>query len=380
MAPQFSEADISYMRQALKEARKGLGRTSPNPCVGAVIVKDGAILARGWHKKAGGPHAEIEALRKAGDRARGATMYVTLEPCSHHGKTGPCSQAVAASGITRVCIGMLDPNPMVDGSGAEYLRAAGIEIRHGLLESRCRDLNRPFISYITRGRPWVVIKAGLSLDGRISLRKKQRDAITGPKSQHQVHLLRDRCDAILVGINTVAIDNPSLTARLPGRKTENPIRVILDSRLSILPEAAVVARNQDGLTWVCCAEGAEEHKKRRLTDLGVTVISVAVDASGRIDLESLMAELGKRRICSLLVEGGAAVHGSFLRAGLADYLQFFYAPIIGGDGGTPVIDGLLVDCGREQAVRLEQVRHRRFGNDFMISGALKYPPFDPAPG
>ncbi len=361
------------MRQALKEARRGLGRTSPNPCVGAVIVKDGVVVARGHHKKAGGPHAEIVALNKAGDRARGATMYVTLEPCNHRGKTGPCSQAVAASGIARVVVGMLDPNPLVDGSGVEYLRAARVEVSHGLLEDQSRELNRPFISHITRKRPWVILKAGLSLDGRISLGKNQRDTITGPESQHQVHLLRDRCDAILVGINTVAIDDPALTARLPGRRAKSPIRIILDTRLSISPESTVVSRNQDGLTWVCCGEDAQSHRKQKLADLGVTVISLAVDPSGRIDLDRLMTELGERQICSLLVEGGAAVHGSFLRAGLADYLQFFYGPIIAGDGGTPVIDGLLADRGRKRAVRLEQIKSRRFGDDYMICGELKYP-------
>jgi diaminohydroxyphosphoribosylaminopyrimidine deaminase/5-amino-6-(5-phosphoribosylamino)uracil reductase len=380
MATQFSEADTFYMRLALNEARKGQGRTSPNPCVGAIIVKDGAIVARGYHKKAGGPHAEIEALKKAGGQARGATMYVTLEPCSHQGKTGPCSQAVAACGVARVIIGMLDPNPLVDGRGADYLRAAGVEVRHGVLEDQCRELNRPFVSYITRGRPWVVLKAGLSLDGRISLRKKQRDALTGEESQRQVHLLRDRCDAILVGINTVAIDDPALTVRLSGRKRKNPIRIILDTHLSISPEAVVVSRNQDGLTWVCCGEGAESRKKRQLADLGVTVIPVDVDVSGRIDLVYLLAQLGKRQISSLLVEGGAAVHGSFLRAGLADYLQFFYAPILVGDGGTPVIDELFAARGREQAVRLEGVKKRRFGNDFMICGELKYPSMDTGRG
>ncbi len=368
----FSDADRDHMRMALKEARKGYGRTSPNPCVGAVIVKEGRVIARGYHKKAGGPHAEIEALNKAGEAARGAELYVTLEPCSHTGKTPPCSKAVAAAGIAGVCIGMLDPNPLVDGSGAEQLRAAGITVRHGLLEEQCRELNRSFIRYIETDRPWVLLKAGLTLDGRISFEKGRRDSITGPESLRQVHKLRDSSDAILVGINTVNIDNPSLTARLKGYKTKNPVRVILDTSLSISVDAAVIVDNRDMLTWICCRENAAPEKIQRLTSGGVTVIPVGIDAAGKLRLDQVLDELGKRSITSLLVEGGATVHAAFLRAKLADRLQFFYAPFLGGAGGTPVISDYLTGGGREEAVRLKNVRYRRLGSDLMVSGDLEY--------
>lgn len=372
MNGEFSEIDHGFMRQALREARKGYGRTSPNPCVGAVIVKGNEIIARGYHKKAGSPHAEVEALNKAGEAARGAEMYVTLEPCNHAGRTPPCSKAVAAAGIVRVSIGMLDPNPRVAGGGADYLRAAGLTIRHGLLEDRCRALNRAYIRFVETGRPWVLLKAGLTLDGKISIRKGHQDAITGSESLHQVHKLRDFSDAILVGINTVAIDNPSLTARLKGRRTKNPVRVILDTNLSISLESGLISNNQDRLTWLCCGDHVDREKVRRLAEQGATILTLRVDAGGRLNLEHLLDELGARQVTSLLVEGGATVHGAFLRAGLADQLQFFYAPVLGGSGGTPVITDFLIEGTTEDAVRLKNVKYRRLGSDLMVSGDLEY--------
>lgn len=374
VAGKFSDSDIDFMRLALREARKGIGRTSPNPCVGAVIVRDNEIVACGYHKKAGGPHAEIEALNKAGDRASGAIMYVTLEPCSHTGRTPPCSRAVAASGIKSVCIGMLDPNPLVNGNGVEYLRSAGIEVRHGLLEEECRALNRPFLTYIGKGRPWVVLKAGLTLDGRITFRKNRGDAITGPRSLKWVHRLRDRCDGILVGINTIDIDNPSLTTRIAGRKGKNPIRVILDTNLKISPEANVITHNEDRRTWIFCSSSAPPGKIRLLEKLGVVVLPISVDDSSRLVLVEAMRVLGSRQITSLLVEGGAAVHGAFLKAGLVDHLKFFYAPLIAGDAGTSVIDGFRFNGDREEVVRIKNVKHRRLDDDLLISGDVVFPP------
>ncbi|MEJ2058381.1 MAG: bifunctional diaminohydroxyphosphoribosylaminopyrimidine deaminase/5-amino-6-(5-phosphoribosylamino)uracil reductase RibD, partial [Desulfofustis sp.] len=305
MKDEFSDLDFYFMRQALKEARRGYGRTSPNPCVGAIIVKENEIIARGYHQKAGGPHAEVEALNKAGAAAQGAEMYVTLEPCNHTGRTPPCSRAVAAAGIVRVCIGMLDPNPLVDGGGADYLRAAGVTVRYGLLEEQCRVLNRPFIRFSETGRPWVLLKAGLTLDGKISFRKGHQDIITGPESLRQVHKLRDCSDAILVGINTVTIDNPSLTSRVQGRRKKNPIRVILDTNLSISLDSRVVLDNQDRLTWICCGDHVNQGKVSKLADHGVTTIPIRVDKDGKLNLEHLLDELGGRQITSLLVEGGA---------------------------------------------------------------------------
>ena len=301
---EFKESDIQLMRVALREARKGLGRTSPNPCVGAVIVKDGDIVARGYHKKAGAPHAEIEALKKAGPKARGAVMYVTLEPCNHHGRTPPCSHAVAESGIKKVVIGMLDPNPLVNGSGAAFLSSNGVEIESGLLEEQCRKLNQPFLTYMKKGRPWVVLKAGLTLDGKITFRKNSGDAITGPESLKWVHRLRDRCDAILVGSNTVTIDNPSLTTRIKGRRGRDPIRVVLDTNLKISSGAKVIKYNDDCRTWIFCGPSAPSAKIRELQERGVEIFQVAIGETGRLDLEEVLTTLGSKQITSLLVEGG----------------------------------------------------------------------------
>jgi diaminohydroxyphosphoribosylaminopyrimidine deaminase/5-amino-6-(5-phosphoribosylamino)uracil reductase len=370
---QFTDSDIQFMRLALREARRGLGRTSPNPCVGAVIVKNGEIIARGYHKRAGGPHAEIVALRKAGEKAREAVMYVTLEPCNHHGRTPPCSLAVAESGIKQVCIGMLDPNPLVNGSGAEFLSSRGVEVRHGLLEQQCRNLNRPFLTYISKGRPWVVLKAGLTLDGKITFRKDSGDAITGPESFKWVHRLRDRCDAILVGSNTITVDNPSLTTRIKGRAGRNPVRIVLDSNLKISPGAKVIRQNEDGLTWVFCGPLASSGKIRQLQDSGAEVLQVAVAETGGLDIDEILKKLASRQITSILVEGGAAVHGSFLKAELVDFVQLFYAPFLAGDRGTPLIRGIRTDGGRDNAIRLENISLRRLGEDVMISGDVIYP-------
>ena len=379
MGEKFQESDIQFMKLALREARKGLGRSSPNPCVGAVIVKDGDIVARGYHKKAGAPHAEIEALRKAGERARGAVMYVTLEPCNHHGRTPPCSHAVAKSGITKIVIGMLDPNPLVNGSGAAFLRENGVEVKYGLLEEQCRKLNQPFLTYIKKGRPWVVLKAGLTLDGKITFRKNSGAAITGPESLKWVHRLRDRCDAIMVGSNTMTIDNPSLTTRIKGRRGRDPIRVVLDTNLKISSGANVIRYNEDRRTWIFCGPSAPSPKIDELQESGVEIFQVAKGETGRLDLEEVLTTLGSRQITSLLVEGGAVVHGSFLKAGLVDHINLFYAPYIAGDEGTAVMIGIQTNGGREDAIRLHNISHRRLGDDLMISGDVFFPDYGEKP-
>jgi diaminohydroxyphosphoribosylaminopyrimidine deaminase/5-amino-6-(5-phosphoribosylamino)uracil reductase len=373
----FDDKDAAFMRQALTEARKGRGLTSPNPCVGAVIVKDNQIVGRGFHKKAGTPHAEIHALRQAGAAARGATMYVTLEPCSHHGRTPPCSPAVAAAGIKKVIIGMLDPNPLVDGGGVSYLREKGIAVIHGLLEKECRDLNRPFIKLITSGRPLVIMKAGLTLDGRITLRKGVGDRITGPGSEHFVHRLRNRCDGIMVGIGTIEIDNPSLTTRIAGRKGHDPVRIIVDTSLRIAEDARVLTQSSAAATWIFCAASADFKKAARLEDSGASVFRVATAQDGRLDLVAVLRTLGARQLSSLLVEGGAALHGSLLNAGLVDQVQLFFAPIFAGDNGISVTSGHRMQGDASQAVRLENVSYRRCGDDMMVCGDVSYPADSP---
>ena len=367
------DADRRYMQIALREARKGVGRTSPNPCVGAVIVKDGEIVATGYHKKAGKPHAEINALKRAGNRSEGATMYVTLEPCNHTGRTPPCSHAVAASGIKRVVIGMLDPNPLVDGSGADYLRDRGIDVEHGLLEEKCIELNRGFLKYIETGRPLVIMKAGISLDGRISYQQGEGGAITGPESLRQVHLLRDRTDAILVGIGTVAVDDPSLTTRLASRNGKDPVRVILDSTLRIDENARVLHVESDAPCWIFCSETADAVKGSKLESAGARLFRIGSASDGRLDLAAMLDVLGSHSITSLLVEGGARVHGAFLRAGLVDRAHLFYAPLLLGDGGTPLIQDYSTDGGKSAAIRLANTMSRRLGEDMLITGDVVYP-------
>lgn len=257
----ISPADLRFMRLALREAKKGLGRTSPNPCVGAVVVRDDIVISRGYHKKAGTPHAEIHALRKAGELARGATIYVTLEPCSHTGRTPPCCQAVAAAGIKRVVVGMEDPNPLVRGRGNTYLHEQGLEVVSGVLEQECQEINLPFIKHITSGIPFVMMKAGMSLDGKISYQQGQPGWMTGKESSKKVHGLRNHLDAILVGRGTLVVDDPSLTTRLPGKRGRDPVRVILDSRLQLSLTSKILHLDSPASTLIFCSHSADEEKK-----------------------------------------------------------------------------------------------------------------------
>lgn len=362
--------DEQYMRLALKEARKGLGRTSPNPCVGAVIVKHEKIISKGYHKKAGAAHAEIDAIQKAVEAVSGATIYVTLEPCNHTGKTPPCSHALAASGFTRVVVGMTDPNPLVNGSGIEYLKSQGIEVTAGVLRRECEELNFPFIKHITKGMPWTIMKAGLSLDGRLNYQKGQSGWITGDQSKLAVHKLRNRVDAILVGRNTVEIDNPSLTTRLPRGEMKDPIRVIVDSKLQTSLLANVYTLKSQSPTWVACAKDAAAAKKEQFRGRGIKLIEIDRNEKG-LNLQHLLRELGREDICSVLVEGGAQLHGAFLRERLFDYAHLFYAPLFAGDQGVS-----LVSCfqalDRETAPKLAAMHLKRLGNDLLVSGRLQY--------
>jgi len=362
------------MRIALKEARKGLGRTSPNPCVGSVIVQGDEIVGRGYHKKAGTPHAEIHALRQAGVKAKGATLYVTLEPCSHTGRTPPCCEAIAVSGITRLVMGMVDPNPLVQGRGAEFLKKKGVLVQSGVLEAECRALNRPFIKHISTGRPWVVMKAGLSLDGKITYQGGKQGWMTSAESLAAVHRLRDQADAIMIGKGTVAIDDPSLTTRLSsGRKGKNPIRVIVDSRLSISENAKVVIQKSNAPTWIFCGFDVEAGKKARLEERGVVIFQLDLAEDGSIDLQKLLDFLGRKGVLSLLVEGGSRLHGNMLRQQLYDYAYLFYGPVFSGNEGAALLEGY-VGLNRENAVKLDEVRSKRLGNDIMISGCFRYCP------
>lgn len=361
-----SDFDRPFMQQALRLAKKALGRTSPNPLVGAVVVKDGEVVGQGYHKKAGTPHAEIHALRAAGEQARGATIYVTLEPCNHTGKTPPCTKAILEYGIARVVVGMVDPNPLVGGSGCRFLESQGVEVVGEVLAAECRDINRPFIKHISTGLPWVIMKAGCSLDGRIAAADGRCAWITGEESRREVHRLRDRVDAILVGVDTAINDDPSLTTRLPGRKGHDPLRVVLDSALRLSPRAHMLKQESAAQTWVFCGARADKNKRQALEGAGATVVEVA-ENGGRLDIHAVLAVLGKAGHTSLLVEGGSAVHTSFLQEGLVDQVSLFMAPLFLGNGSIPVVGNLAIsDVGEGR--RFQTSRVKRFGSDVLVEG------------
>jgi diaminohydroxyphosphoribosylaminopyrimidine deaminase/5-amino-6-(5-phosphoribosylamino)uracil reductase len=358
------------MKLALKEARKGLGRTSPNPSVGAVVVKDGTIVGKGYHKKAGLPHAEPNALQAAGSKAKGATIYVTLEPCNHTGRTPPCTRAILAAGIGRVVIGMADPNPKVTGSGAEFLAAQGVAVSAGILQHECCELNRPFIKHATIGLPWVIMKAGMSMDGRIAAGVGRRTAITGPKSLRQVHMLRDRVDAILIGVETAITDNPSLTTRLGGRRQgQDPERIVLDTNLRLAPDAKILHQESSAGTWIFCGPNASKKKAQDLEAAGARVERVGLDSAKKLDLRAVLKILGSNQKNSVLVEGGGRVHGSFLQHGMVDEFFVFMAPIFLGNTGVPLVD-FSGQGARANIPAATFMRTRRLGNDIMIHGRI----------
>lgn len=362
--------DRTWMQRAVREARKGLGRTSPNPCVGAVVVKDNRLIATGFHHKAGTPHAEVHALLAAGKKARGATIYVTLEPCNHTGRTPPCTEAILAGGIKRVVVGMLDPNPLVAGGGCKFLAAQGIEVSQGVLADECLGLNRPFLKHVTTGLPWVIMKAGMSLDGKLALPSGQCAWLTNEQSRRQVHRLRDRVDAILVGCNTALCDDPALTTRLPGRRGKDPLRVILDTTLRLPPTAKVLQQSSLAPTWIFCGAKADAGRAAALVEAGAVLKEVRQNAAGQLDLGAVLCELGRAQITTLLVEGGSRVHGAFLRSKLVDEVNIFVAPIFIGADGVPLLDTLGLHNVAD-APRFNPTRVRRFGADVLIEGLVE---------
>lgn len=357
-----------YMREALSLAEFGRGRTSPNPMVGAVLVRDGRIVGAGWHRKAGTEHAEIHALRMAGELARGATLYVTLEPCSHTGRTGPCAKAVIEAGVRRVVAAMEDPNPLVGGRGFQMLREAGIEVDCGMMEKEARRLNEAFVTWVTQKRPFVTLKMAMTLDGKTATAGRESKWITGEKARLRGHALRDENDAILVGIGTVLADHPSLTTRLPGGNGKNPCRVILDSQARTPIETPML---HDGAAPVLIAatETAPKENVKRLCAAGAEVLLAGTGPT--VNLSLLLRTLGNRNVCSLLVEGGSTVLFSFLRERLADKIYAFIAPmLVGGTDAIPAVGGdgfsHLVD-----ATRLTDITIEPMGNDFCLSGYVE---------
>ncbi|WP_049766315.1 bifunctional diaminohydroxyphosphoribosylaminopyrimidine deaminase/5-amino-6-(5-phosphoribosylamino)uracil reductase RibD [Syntrophobacter fumaroxidans] len=370
MSRNDSSEDRFFMKRALRLAAKGAGRTSPNPMVGAVVVRGETTVAEGFHEFVGGPHAEVNALRQAGDKARGATLYVTLEPCNHQGRTPPCTRAVLDSGVATVVIGMEDPNPGVRGGGASFLRSHGLRVHAGILEKECRALNQPFIKHVTTGLPYVTLKAAVTLDGAIASSSGDSKWISNERSRKFAHHLRCISDGVLIGIGTALADDPLLSARIKRRPAcRQPVRIVLDSRLRLPLESALVRTAAEFPLMVVCGRDAPPTREKALVDAGAEVMRLS-SGKGGIHLPELLRALGSKGLCSLLVEGGATVLGAFLDNGLADDFHFFYAPkVLGDPAGTPMVRGR----GRERmadAVPVFDVRVRRFGEDVMLSGRL----------
>jgi diaminohydroxyphosphoribosylaminopyrimidine deaminase/5-amino-6-(5-phosphoribosylamino)uracil reductase len=360
--------DEKFMKLALNLAEKARGRTSPNPMVGAVIVRDGQIVGRGYHHKAGTPHAEIHAIADAGSKARGATIYVSLEPCSHYGRTGPCTQAIAEAGISRVVMAMVDPNPAVSGKGKAFLEDRGIQVCADVLEGEARRLNEAYIKYIITGRPFVVLKTAMSLDGKIATASGRSRWITSEDSRRMVHEIRDEVDAIMVGIGTVLRDDPSLTTRLPDGHGQDPVRVILDSRARIPLSSKVLNLDSPARTIVAVTSQASEEKVAELKQYAEVL--VIPQREGKVDLLALMEKLGQMEIMSLLLEGGAEVNASALKAGIVDKVMVFIAPkLIGGNSSPGPIGGVGIE-DLSEAVDLTDVSVDRIGEDILVTGSV----------
>lgn len=337
-------ADLRFMQLALALGRRGLGRTWPNPAVGAVIVKDGVIVGRGWTQPGGRPHAEVEALRRAGDAARGATLYVTLEPCSHFGRSPPCADAVVAAGLARVVSAIEDPNPDVGGKGHAKLRAAGIAVDVGLCAAEAARDHAGHFLRITDKRPHVILKLAVSADDKIAARGHKPVAITGEAARTRVHLLRAQNDAILVGIGTVQADDPLLTCRLPGMAARSPVRVVLDRALRLSGDSRLVHSARETPLWVMTSDLAEAPAAVKLGAAGAQVIRVASTASPGLDLLPVLHALGEKGITRLMVEGGARVARSFVAAGLVDEIWLLRGPDAIGADGVPALDALPLDA------------------------------------
>jgi diaminohydroxyphosphoribosylaminopyrimidine deaminase/5-amino-6-(5-phosphoribosylamino)uracil reductase len=365
--------DRHFMKIALREAKKGLGRTSPNPVVGAVLVKEGKILSKGYHRAYGLPHAEVEALKKAGTSASGSTLYVTLEPCNHYGKTPPCTQAIIKSGVRRVVIGMRDPNPSVKGGGADFLKAHGIEVKEGVLKDECLELNKHYVKFVTKGIPFMAIKVAMTLDGWIATRTGHSKWITNEASRQFVHRLRDMVDAVIIGVGTVIADNPMLNTRLKGKKGKDPVKVIIDPSLRI-PRDCNVLKNSPEKTIVVIGKGAVD--KRLVEDFQketkAGVIECSFKEEKELDLNQMLFSLAKKGIAYGLVEGGAKTIGAFIRQRCVDEFFIFKAPkLLGGSDGIPMAYGKGAEK-IDKAIELHKLKIRRFQDNLLIQG---YPVF-----
>ncbi len=363
------------MRHALELAERGRGRTAPNPIVGSVVVSpDGAILAEGFHERAGEAHAEVVALRAAGERTRGATLYVTLEPCAHQGRTPPCVDAIVAAGIARVVFALEDPDPRVAGAGAGRLRDAGVEVAGGLLEQEARESNAEYLHRVRAGRTFVAVKAAVTLDGRLGADGGDNRWITGEAARIRAHELRDRYDAVLVGRNTVDHDDPLLTVRLEGRGRD-PVAVVVDGRLRAHSDRRLWTRaKRSAAVIVACLEDAPRERAASLRDDGVEILACPPDGADRVDLAFLFRALAERGLNSVMVEGGEAVITSVLRAHLAQRAHVFVAPAIIGGRSGPRLAGDLGIGRMANAIRLLDPRVDLLGEDLLVTGRINREP------
>lgn len=368
----FLSYDEKYMRLAMQLAGNAIGRTSPNPLVGAVIVKDNRVVGCGWHRKAGTPHAEVHALNQAGELAQGADVYVTLEPCAHYGKTPPCAKALVEAKVKNVYGGLLDVNPKVAGKGFKILEDAGIHVEYGFLQDELRKQNEVFFKWIEHKKPFIVLKAAMTLDGKIATATGQSKWITNETSRAYGYKLRDIYDGIMVGINTVIEDNPMLTSRVDGGK--NPIRIVVDSSLKIDINANVV-QDKSAKTIIATTDKANKDKILKLQAQDVDVIVVDKDENDKVDIEKLLdilgqQNIGQQNICSILVEGGATLSGSFVAKKLVDKVYFFIAPkIVGGkEAKTPVAGTGILNL--QEALALKDIQIEKLEEDILIIGRV----------
>lgn len=370
-APVLTDARAAeWMAQAIEIGHQG--DPSPNPHVGAVVVKDGQILATGFHASAGDRHAEIVALEQAGERARGATLYVTLEPCNHFGKTPPCTDAIIQAGIARVVAGCADPNPNVAGGGVAKLRGAGVEVVTGVLANPCKALIRPWRKYITQGTAYLTLKLATSLDGRIATKTGASKWITSPDSRARGHRLRAAHDAVLVGVSTILSDDPQLTVR-EGPPARNPIRVIVDSTLRIPLGSTVVTTASEVPTCVVTTPTSSVKAEEALAERGVNVVRVAANTQGRCDMKAALRALAQREVVSVLCEGGAELAGSLLADQLAEELHFFIAPVMLGPRGRPCAVDWAGPDDVSAAPRLHRPKWDLSGTDAYLTGRIRYP-------
>jgi diaminohydroxyphosphoribosylaminopyrimidine deaminase/5-amino-6-(5-phosphoribosylamino)uracil reductase len=365
-APPASADDLGAMRAALALARRGLGTVWPNPAVGCVIVEERQVVGRGWTQPGGRPHGETEALRRAGDAARGAAAYVSLEPCCHWGRTPPCVDALITAGVRRVVVALEDPDPRVAGEGLRRLRAAGLDVDVGLCAEEAAEVNAGFLSRLRLGRPLVTLKFATSLDGRIATASGESQWISGPPARERAHALRASHDAIMVGTGTAVADDPQLTCRLPGLDHRSPVRVVIDRHLRIPPAARLIADAHVVPTWVLTLPSADPDRRAAFLASRVTLIDVDPDRTGQVDLAAALTALGERGITRLLVEGGAGLAAAFFRARLVDRLVWVHAPLAIGGDGIPAIAGLDL-AALADAPAFERLSTETIGDDVLTT-------------